>query len=117
MLIKFQDTVTFIFDPGGADFRQVALAGSFNGWSKSANPMQRDPDGTYRTTLALQPGEHRFCYCADGRWHGDLSADKDLMNGNGIIGVPEPPTAAAPPGGDGKPVGQPCAAGIPMGEF
>ena len=52
------------------DARSVALAGSFNQWSTSTNPLARDGSrGAWTVVVALPPGEHLFMYVVDGaRW-------------------------------------------------
>ena len=56
---------------------RAAVAGEFNGWSPEANPMDRDGDGTFRTTIRLELGhQYRFRYVLDGeRWLNDWEAD------------------------------------------
>ena len=45
----------------------VALAGAFNGWSKSSAPMQdADRDGTYALSLVLPRGRHLYKFVING---------------------------------------------------
>ncbi len=45
----------------------VALAGSFNNWSTSANQLVREGTrGLWTTTVSLPAGEHLFMYVIDG---------------------------------------------------
>ncbi len=48
--------------------KAVSVAGTFNDWRVDANPLTRDPDGTWRTSLALAPGRYEFKYIIDGKW-------------------------------------------------
>ena len=43
--------------------KSVHIAGDFNKWSKTANPMSdADGDGTWETTLTLEPGMYQYRY-------------------------------------------------------
>ncbi len=64
--------------PGGLRFSyaapnagSVALAGSFNDWSTTANPMVREEDGTWSTVLRLAKGTHEYKFVVDGQWLTD----------------------------------------------
>jgi hypothetical protein len=64
--------------PGGVLFSyrapyagSVALAGDFNGWSTTANPMTKDADGVWTLTVSLGPGEHQYKFVVDGQWIAD----------------------------------------------
>ena len=59
--------------PGGDDAAQVSLAGSFNGWSTTANPMERSPSGDWFATVDLEDGTHFYNFVEDlDRWEADL---------------------------------------------
>ncbi len=53
------------FAPGA---KAVFLAGSFNGWSPTDEPMARNKHDEWRTTLALRPGRYEYNFVVDGRW-------------------------------------------------
>ncbi|MBT3316773.1 hypothetical protein HN388_02230, partial [bacterium] len=56
---------------GGKD---VFLAGSFNDWNDSRDRMSdSDEDGTFTTTLLLQPGSYQYKFVVDGNWQQDHS--------------------------------------------
>jgi hypothetical protein len=76
--------VTFTL-PAEVGANTVALCGEFDQWSANGIPLDRDSDGTWRTTLALEPGRsYRFRYLLDGeRWENDWHADQYLPNGFG----------------------------------
>jgi hypothetical protein len=71
--------------------KNVFLAGDFNGWNTTANPMQRGPDSEWKTQVTLKPGHHEYKFIADGHWTQDPSnADStaDLFGGrNSVITV------------------------------
>ncbi len=85
--------------PAKVDARSVAVAGDFNGWSPTANPLAVDDEGAWRTTVPLPPGRHRFRYVIDGeRWEDDWAADdyesNELGEQNSIKVVADPRQAA-----------------------
>ena len=61
-----------------ADASQVAVAGSFNGWSLDRDPMKRLKNGTFVVELELEAGrEYEFRFVIDGvRWENAWQADK-----------------------------------------
>lgn len=73
--------------------RGVAVAGTFNGWSASAQPMTRSVSGgLWEVVIPLPPGEHLFMYVVDGtEWvsppHAESYADDGFGSRNGVIVV------------------------------
>ena len=63
---------------------KVAIAGTFNGWNKGANPMKADADGrTWRIMLPLEPGEIQYKFVLDDNdWVVDPRG-KAVDDGNG----------------------------------
>ena len=51
--------------------RSVSLAGEFNDWNATANPMQRDPSGLWTVALPLKPGKYQYKFVVDGSWKQD----------------------------------------------
>ncbi|WP_219942128.1 isoamylase early set domain-containing protein [Iamia sp. SCSIO 61187] len=68
-----------------AGVKDVHLCGEFRDWSPTATPMTRREDGTYRVTVALEPGRsYRFRYLLDGdRWENDWAAHDYVPNEHG----------------------------------
>jgi cyclomaltodextrinase / maltogenic alpha-amylase / neopullulanase len=64
--------------------KRVAVAGTFNGWNATANPMRVGDDGrTYRLTLDLPYGVYQYKFVVDGdRWIVDPKG-KTIDDGNG----------------------------------
>jgi 1,4-alpha-glucan branching enzyme len=65
-----------------ADFpgaKTVALAGSFNYWDPTRNPMQRDAKG-WKTTVWLPPGRYEYKFVVDGQWCDDPKARECAPN-------------------------------------
>ena len=81
---KGRASVTFTLDPGvGA--QTAAVCGEWNGWSASADVMDRDAEGGFSLTVALDAGRaYRFRYLLDDqRWENDWGADAYLPNSFG----------------------------------
>ncbi len=56
--------------PGFDDAHEVFLVGSFNGWNTTAEQLQPS-DGTWEAIVLLKPGEHKYKFMVDGKWHPD----------------------------------------------
>jgi 1,4-alpha-glucan branching enzyme len=76
---RFQVTFTMPPIPG---VETLHLCGEFNGWSETANPMRREPDGSWSAVLSLEGGKsYTFRYRDDsGAWHNDWTADAYVPN-------------------------------------
>ena len=77
------DGFLFTFAPpsGAPAVQSVAVAGSFNGWSTSALPMARQPDGRWTARLRLPPGQHEYKYHINGTWPADMCDDRTWGDG------------------------------------
>jgi glycosidase len=95
--------VTFRFAaPAGTT--RVCVAGTFNGWSTNATPLERATGGEWMVTLDLEPGAYEYKFVVNGsRWMADP--------GNPAVASPDGNSAlwVAPPGefntrkrGDGR---------------
>ncbi len=71
--------VTFVYAPD-RECRQVALAGTFNGWQPEAGKMTRQKDGTFCKRVKLEAGEHRYKFMVDGQWQEDSDAEAQVPN-------------------------------------
>lgn len=84
-----------------AQAKHVSICGDFNQWQAGHDTMTREADGTFTTTLALQPGTRfSFKYLADvGGWLNDDQADDYQQNEygewNSIITTPAAPKKPA----------------------
>jgi hypothetical protein len=72
--------------------REVALAGTFNGWDPSAAPLSRaDAAGTWTVTVPLPIGQHQYAFIVDGRrWVPDPAApavDDGFGRKNSVVSV------------------------------
>ena len=55
-------------DPGS----QVFVAGTFNNWDPTANPMKDNPDsGNFKATLPIPAGTHEYKFVVNGAWTMD----------------------------------------------
>ncbi len=50
---------------------EIYLAGDFNNWDSSANPMKKDKKGIWKTTVSLKPGTYEYRFLKDGNWEND----------------------------------------------
>jgi glycosidase len=73
--------VTFTFTPTG-HYEQVFLAGTFNGWSTDATPMQRKGN-RFEISLPLPMGDYQYKFVADGQWITDEKAERFHPDGYG----------------------------------
>lgn len=57
---------------------KINVAGDFNSWSGTANPLTKKKDGSFSTKIELEVGkEYQFRYLIDGyKWENDWQADK-----------------------------------------
>ena len=76
--------VVFVL-PAAIDAEKVALCGEFNDWSTDATLLERDADGAWHTTLALEPGHsYRYRYLINGeQWENSWQADAYVPNPHG----------------------------------
>ncbi len=88
--------VTFTL-PGEVGAGHVALCGDFNDWTAGNIALNRGGDGSWQTTVPLEPGHsYRYRYLLDGeRWENAWQADRYEPNPFGstnsvvIVGSPE----------------------------
>lgn len=59
---------------------EVYLAGDFNNWDSSANPMKKDKKGIWKTTVSLKPGTYEYRFLKDGNWENDPSCSQCVPN-------------------------------------
>jgi 1,4-alpha-glucan branching enzyme len=53
--------------------KTVFIAGDFNQWSATANPMQKDPSGLWTAAIPLKSGKYQYKFVVDGTWKTDPS--------------------------------------------
>jgi 1,4-alpha-glucan branching enzyme len=69
----------------------VSVAGTFNNWDVSRNPMRKGKDGLWRCKLSAPAGRHEYRFVVDGEWISDpkaaASAPNPLGSSNSVIEV------------------------------
>ena len=81
--------VTFRY--GGLPGRKVAVAGSFNGWSKDSHVLRDTGEGRYELVVTLPKGPHEYKFVLDGtQWeldpHNPSRQDDGKGNTNSVVG-------------------------------
>jgi 1,4-alpha-glucan branching enzyme len=51
--------------------QKVYLVGDFNEWDEKSLPLKKDPDGTWKRTTLLAPGQYEYKFLVDGDWRED----------------------------------------------
>jgi cyclomaltodextrinase / maltogenic alpha-amylase / neopullulanase len=77
--------VTFRYQPVIGGVSSVAVAGSFNGWNATANPMaDADKDGIWETTVEIPAGRIEYKWVVNGdQWITDDGAPEHSSDGFG----------------------------------
>ena len=71
-----------VTEPGS----QVYVAGTFNNWSPTANPLKDNPQGGhFKTALRLQPGEYEYKFVVNGTWCADPQCPDFVPNDTGTL--------------------------------
>ena len=61
----------------------VSVAGTFNNWNASRNPMCKGNDGLWRSKVWVPPGRHEYRFVVDGQWISDPKAAEAVPNPHG----------------------------------
>lgn len=75
----------------------VAIAGNINGWNPSATPLTNEENGSWSTSLLLNPGLYQYQVVVDGEWMLDPNNPNKMDNGQGgfnstfVAGNPDAP--------------------------
>jgi 1,4-alpha-glucan branching enzyme len=88
--VKSNGQVEFRFFRANAS--EVAVAGDFTQWQENAIAMRHEGNGWWVARLAIEPGEYRFRYVADGKWFTDFASHGvELKKSvwNSVLLVPE----------------------------
>jgi 1,4-alpha-glucan branching enzyme len=83
----------FSFKAPGAS--SVLLVEDFTHWQKAPIGLRKTPDGIWRTTVSLPPGEYHYRFLVDGEWRDDPECSLQVPNPFGthdaVARVTEPP--------------------------
>jgi len=64
----------------------VSVAGTFNGWDPTKNPMKDNPhSGKFVTTLLLAPGRYEYKFVVNGDWRVDPNCTEWTPNDCGSL--------------------------------
>ena len=63
--------------------KKVELAGTFNDWSPSDNPLNRDKRGKWTIKLKLASGCYEYRFLVDDTWQNDQRPVKCVPNAFG----------------------------------
>jgi len=61
----------------------VLLAGDFTDWEKHPVSLKKQTDGSWKTTVPLEPGVHEYRFLVDGQWRDDERCPARKSNGLG----------------------------------
>lgn len=79
--------VTFTVHAPGAE--NVYIAGSFNEWNVSSDPLNQSKkdmeDGTWRRSIFLEPGVYEYRFIVDGIWQNDGDTVEGRTNEFGSV--------------------------------
>jgi len=73
--------VTFSFAAPQA--QDVRLVGDFSNWEQNPIAMKRLKNGQWKTTVALETGQHEYRYLMDGKWIDDPNCSAKVPNSFG----------------------------------
>jgi 1,4-alpha-glucan branching enzyme len=60
---------------------QVFVAGTFNNWSPTANPLKDNPDsGHFKTVLQVTAGMHEYKFVVNDEWIEDPKSAEHVQN-------------------------------------
>jgi cyclomaltodextrinase / maltogenic alpha-amylase / neopullulanase len=85
--VRRPDRHEFVYRPT-AKVKSVAVAGSFNGWDKEANPLRADATGVFRGAVTLEAGSYSYKFVVDGEWQSDKEnplQESDGFGGNNSL--------------------------------
>jgi 1,4-alpha-glucan branching enzyme len=65
--------------------RSVFVAGQFNNWSPTANPLQRNDAGLWTATIPLKAGKQPYKFVVDGEWQVDSANPDSITDAEGNV--------------------------------
>lgn len=60
--------------------QSVSIAGTFNQWNSSKNPLKKTNDGKWQGSVQLKPGRYEYRFFVDGHWENDQRPVKCVPN-------------------------------------
>ncbi|MFK5855837.1 MAG: trehalase family glycosidase [Bacteroidota bacterium] len=90
------DFIKYTFTYQSDTANKVFIAGSFNNWSATANPLTNNGSGDWKLEIELQPNYYQYKFVVDGSWIPDPRNDWKINDGgdnfNSIVKVGDPAT-------------------------
>jgi hypothetical protein len=86
--IPSAQTTTYIVSLNRPDADEVRLTGTFVDWDTDGIEMKRDDEGTWMTTVSLEPGEYMYKFIVDGKWIPDPDVEERVSDGKGGWATP-----------------------------
>lgn len=68
------------FEYKAPEAMDVHLVGDFNGWDTGNNPMEKDENGIWKTSISLRPGRYEYRFIEDGTWQNDAACSSRVPN-------------------------------------
>jgi len=65
------------------DAMSVMLVGDFSHWQENPISLQRQKNGSWKTTVSLSPGTYHYRFLVDGEWRDDPECTIRVPNGFG----------------------------------
>jgi chromosome partitioning protein len=65
--------------------REVAVTGDFTAWSVEGEALVRQPDGSWRVELPIEPGVFEYKFIVDGVWKVDPTNPEKVRNSYGQL--------------------------------
>jgi glycosidase len=76
----------FSYRPSDGELHRVVVAGDFNSWSQTSDPMTRSDNGDYTVSVEMTEGVHLYKFLVDGKWTMDPHSDRELEQSDGFGG-------------------------------
>jgi 1,4-alpha-glucan branching enzyme len=74
------------FGLSAAPGSKVFVAGSFNNWNATANPMKDNPDNRhFKANFLVPEGKHEYKFVVNGVWMTDPKCADSVPNGFGSL--------------------------------
>ncbi len=71
------------FEWDAPEAKAVTVAGEFNQWNATVNPLTKDDAGKWSTTVRLKPGKYAYKFVVDGAWKQDPANPNSTPDGLG----------------------------------
>ena len=85
-LLTAETARSVLFEIRAEPGSQVFVAGTFNSWDPTANPLKENPDsGHFKSTLRLPAGTHEYKFVVNGVWSADPKCHAWVPNGIGSL--------------------------------